>query len=331
MRKLLGLVLVLALLWAGWWVAGSALVRQAAEAFFAQQRAAGRLAEHEGLSVRGFPNRFDLTVENLRLADPATGLGWRAPFVQLFAMSWKPWHLIAALPPEQEIDLDGQTVTLNASALRASLIVSPSATLPLDRTASAGQALVLRSSAGWSVRLDEAQLATRRMGDDATRHEIGLDLAGVAPEGAFAAAAERAGLPPRLSQLRLLAEAGFSAPIDRELGTSRPQLRSLTLRESQLDWGSLQLTGSGELTFDAAGMPEGRIDLALGNWRQAIRAAAELGYLEAELVPAWERGLGIFAARSGGEKLQVPLNFSKGWMSLGPLPLGPAPRLGPAG
>ncbi|MGP3695851.1 DUF2125 domain-containing protein [Rhodobacter sp. NSM] len=331
MRKIVGLVLVLAVLWAGWWVAGSVMVRKAAQEFFAQQKAAGRVAEYQGLSVRGFPNRFDLTVEEVRLGDPDSGFGWRAPFLQIFAMSWKPWHLIAAFPPEQRFEFPGQSVTVNASALRASLIVSPGGALALDRTASAGQAIVLRSSLGWTLRLDDARVASRRVGDDAASHEIGIDLQGLAPEGALAEAAERAGLPPRLSELRFRAVTGLTAPVDRHLGQTRPQLRTLDLRELRLIWGPLSLTGSGRLTVDGSGRPEGRIDLALGNWRQAIRIAAELGLIEADALPSWERALGVFAARSGGEELQVPLTMAEGWMNLGPLPLGPAPALATGG
>ena len=105
MRKLLFLMVVLVALWSGYWFVGSNAVREGVNGFFADAATQGLVAENTGVTVAGFPNRFDLTVEGLHLADPASGAGWNAPFVQVFAMTWKPWHIIAAFPPEQEVVL----------------------------------------------------------------------------------------------------------------------------------------------------------------------------------------------------------------------------------
>ncbi|MDZ4134328.1 MAG: DUF2125 domain-containing protein, partial [Paracoccaceae bacterium] len=111
MRVLLAVVLGLAMLWGGYWFVGARALEQGGAAWFADQTAQGRIAMRDSFGVRGFPNRFDLTVEGLRLADPATGYGWQAPFVQIFSLTYKPWHIIAALPPEQQFQTPGQAIT----------------------------------------------------------------------------------------------------------------------------------------------------------------------------------------------------------------------------
>uniref|UniRef100_UPI00286B8E0E DUF2125 domain-containing protein n=1 Tax=Tabrizicola sp. TaxID=2005166 RepID=UPI00286B8E0E len=125
MRKLLWVLITLSALWSGYWFVGSSAVRNGAEQWFADQAAQGMTAENTGLSVSGFPNRFDLTVEGIRFADPKTGIGWEAPFAQVFAMTWKPWHIIAALPPEQTIRLPDQDIGLTSTGLRASARARP--------------------------------------------------------------------------------------------------------------------------------------------------------------------------------------------------------------
>ena len=125
MRVILWVTLAFGLLWAGYWVVGSRAVAGGAATWFAGAADQGITASQSGISVSGFPNRFDLTVTAPHLSDPASGWGWQAPFAQVFAMTWKPWHVIAALPNSQDIIAPGQRITLASSKMRASLRVVP--------------------------------------------------------------------------------------------------------------------------------------------------------------------------------------------------------------
>ena len=113
-------------------------IRNGAETWFADQARAGVKAEKSKLSVAGFPNRFDMTVEGLQLADAQSGISWQAPFVQVFAMTWKPWHVIAAMPPEQVLSLPDQTLTITSTGLEASLRAKPAMDAPLAEARVAG-------------------------------------------------------------------------------------------------------------------------------------------------------------------------------------------------
>ena len=104
----------------------------AARGWFDAEVAEGRVATYETLEVVGFPSRFDLTITAPVLADPARGMAWRAPFAQVFAMSWKPWHLIASLPGGQEISVSGQKFGLDTDRLMASLLLVPGPDLALS-------------------------------------------------------------------------------------------------------------------------------------------------------------------------------------------------------
>ena len=131
MRKLLFLMVALVALWSGYWFVGSNAVRKGVNGWFADAAAQGLVAENTGVTVAGFPNRWDLTVEGLQLADLDAAFGWKAPFVQVFAMTWKPWHIIAAFPPEQTVFVPDDVITLTSEDLKASLRAAPSTDLPL--------------------------------------------------------------------------------------------------------------------------------------------------------------------------------------------------------
>ncbi|WP_439117971.1 DUF2125 domain-containing protein, partial [Nereida ignava] len=87
MRWIIGACLAAAVLWAGYWFVGSTAAERGAKAWFADRSAQGWVADYDSIETRGFPSRFDTTINALELADPRTGWAWSAPFFQVFALS----------------------------------------------------------------------------------------------------------------------------------------------------------------------------------------------------------------------------------------------------
>jgi hypothetical protein len=128
--------------------------------------------------------------------------------------------------------------------------------------------------------------------------------------------------------------AGFSAPIDRFAGQTKPLLTALTVKDGQIHWGDLVLTTKGTIVAGADGLAEGRIDIHIQNWRKMLPVAVAAGLIKADVAPTVENMMALLAGQSGdGTNLDLPLVMKAGRMSLGPVPLGPAPRMvqGPQG
>lgn len=325
MRVLLWIVVVAAGLWSAYWFAGSTVVERAATGWFEQAGEQGLTALNDGLRVAGYPNRFDLTVTAPDLADPASGYGWRADFVQVLAMTWKPWHLIALLPPTQTFTTPEGEVSVTSTRLRGSLVLHPGSDLALNRTVIEAADLAIITPTG-TTRLATANLATA---EDATRlhsHRIGARLTGLAPDPARMAGAS--GLPPALSALTLDAHLLLSAALDRHVGETRPEITGLVLDGLAVDWGDLQVTATGSVATTSDGRAEGRIDFVVQNWRLLPGALGALGVVQPELAPTLLRALEIMAEDAPDPaRLDLPLTFKSGRMLLGPLPIGFAPVL----
>ena len=89
-RILGGVVVLAAALWCGWWFVGRAGHVAAIETWAEDRRRAGWDVSYEELGVAGFPNRFDTTLSEVTMADPASGVAWSAPFVQFLSLAYKP-------------------------------------------------------------------------------------------------------------------------------------------------------------------------------------------------------------------------------------------------
>ena len=326
MRAWVGVVVAAALAWGGYWFVGARALETGAQAWFQTQTDAGLVAERSDLSVSGFPNRFDMTVTDLRLADPATGYGWTTPFVQVLSLSYKPWHIIAAFANQQQVRTPWQDLAVASGKLQGSVVIVPGTNLALDRLILVGDAMRVTSDLGWTASVETLRFATEQVGTDGTRHEIGLEMLGLEPDpSVFAGLPD---FPKMLEKLRLDAIVTLTAPLDRTSAQSHPRPSQIEVKEVQLVWGTLVLFGTGSIAATADGVAEGRIALRLTNWRDAIPLAVAAGLIKPEVAPTWENMFALLAAQTGDpEDLDLPLVFAKGRMSLGPLPLGPAPRL----
>ena len=324
MRWLLAVVLALALVWGGYWFVGAQAIERRAEDFFAAQGAvrAGR----ESLAVHGFPNRFDLTVTQPEFNDPVVGWRWTAPFAQVFAMTWKPWHLIGVMANIQEIDTPSQKIGVTSTDLRGSLVLHPGTDLGLDRLVVEATALQATSDLGWQISAAKLAFAT---GEDASRrnvHRIGLQVTGVDLGSAVASALPDLG--GVITRVHLDAHLLLTGPIDRHLGEAGVALAGVEVNDFSLGWGALQITANGSLARASEGFAEGIIDLEIQQWRQIPAALAALGLVEPGVAQTYGKALELLA-KSGDDPnvLKVPLKFKAGRISLGALPLGRAPRL----
>ena len=337
MRKLIVLLLLGTVLWSGYWVVGSNAVRQGAEDFFANAASQGLVAEKSALQVKGFPNRFDLTVSDLRLLDPATGTAWEAPFLQVFAMTWKPWHIIAALPPDQKLSLPDQDIALTSEGLLASLRARPATDLPLAAVIVESGAFSATSTKGWTVGSARAVASLRAASevdgaaDKPNVYVLALDLAELAPDpDTMARLTVGSDLPAIVAKVQILATATLTAPLDRHADQTTPRLAELVLDKTEVIWGALSIAASGTIAPDDDGFAAGRIDIAVTNWDRLVPVLVASGAIKPELSQTVQNMLAALAQDSGDPAvLKLPLVLANGQMSLGPLPLGPAPVLLP--
>lgn len=319
MRFLLGLLAVLALLFGGYWVAGHEAMNRGAAAAFARLEAEGIEATHEGIATRGFPSRFDTTITAPRLRDPASGVGWKAPSLELYALSYRPNEVIALFPAEQTLILPREEVGIRAEAMRASGRVGLSPAMPLDDVTIESGPLVLAGDSGWQAGLAGLLMALRQSDRGPADYDLWLEGTDITLSAPGIGA-----LPQAVPALRVDAGLTLDQPIDRAL---RPDARltALTLRQAVVDLGATGLSAEGALTLDAAGVPTGTVNLTVRDWRGALSFAVAAGLVPAQVATLAERAGALMAG--GGADLTAPLVFDAGQMRLGPVPLGAAPAL----
>ncbi|MBS0123824.1 DUF2125 domain-containing protein [Thetidibacter halocola] len=315
MKRLTLLVVAVAAIWAGWWFLQAQQTRSAVDGWFADRRAEGWTAEYADLSVRGFPNRVDVTLTEPRLVDPESGFRWQAPFLQSLRLVYKPGHHIVAFPETMTL---GQTL-IEAEGLRASIVEEDG----IIARANAEAVVLNLAGPERSVALAGVTAALSTVPGLPDTYRIGLSADAVAGQ-------DRPGPSQGAADgLDVQAEIRFDRPWRlAEAAAQRPQPTAIDLRLMQYQVDAVLLKLAGTLTVDAAGRGDGELMLRAENWRSLLDQAREGGQLPQALADAIEEGLALYSRLTGnGQALDVTLRFDEGRVMLGPIPLGEGPLL----
>ncbi|WP_425037626.1 DUF2125 domain-containing protein [Primorskyibacter sp. S187A] len=327
-KKLTLLLVLAAALWSGYWFWGAQTLKSEYQTWFDARESEGWQAEYSALDVRGFPNRFDTTWSDLALADPETGLAWEAPFFQLLMLSYKPNHVIAIWPDTHRFSSVNQSFDITNDSLQASLVTDAAPDLPLRRANLAAETLTLTETRSGDVTALAALRAAVERQEDTPSYRIAATADGLALSAPLLRQLGRA-LPETFSTARLDMTATFDTPWGLSaVETARPQPTAIDLDIAEAAWGPMQLRLSGELEIDQTGRPEGAVSLQAREWRDMLELAEATELLPRGAAEAIAGPLGALAALSGNaDALDVELTFRRGQVFLGPLPLGPAPRI----
>lgn len=304
MRAILGVIIAVALVWCGYWFWGAAQVRSNAQAWMTEQGATGEI------SVIGFPNRFDLTVRKPSVQ--RDGNGYFAPFFQVFAMTWKPWHLIAAFAPTQDITLAEQKLTLSSPQILASLQMNPFGGFALRELRLDGTEIALTSSENWQMNAGQVTAAI-----DATADPLRPRIGGRLTD--FTSPLPVDGLNALIALASLDANLHLDAPLG--VTTTGRSILAIDIRDARLIWGDFSVTLRGGLSPDAAGFFSGDISLDLKGGTYLPQILVALGLISPDQTGNLAKGI----AAMGGSG-QVNVTLSGGAIRLGPIPVATAPR-----
>ena len=121
MRLLLIITSLLALIWSSYWIVFSVKLKSEVSDFIKSHNSDQWLVEYSDLSIKGFPNRFDITLNKLYIRNNDLSVTWLLPYFQILSLSYKPNHLILVFPNTQTLENGNNKIIFNTTDMLASL------------------------------------------------------------------------------------------------------------------------------------------------------------------------------------------------------------------
>ena len=319
-------VLLLALAWsAGWfWLRGDVLRRM--DTARTAWRAAGHDLGWTARTLSGFPFRLDLDLSDARMGD---GSGWAisTPRLNAEAFVFSPSHWVLVAPGAGTITRrSAGPVIVHAKVLRASL--SDFAARPL-RLSVEGLALTFDAPPGEKPFLlasaAEFHLHTRAGPDDQGALYLGLENAAPAHGGALERVAAGQSVNLTLDGLYDHAAAMRGRDWPDSLQAWKAAGGAFNLRLLKIEAGGASLEArSGHASAGADGRLRGSILAQIKGAPGLLSALGAGGALSLEAAHAATMIVGLDRR---GPAVRTTLDFEAGRMTLGPVALGPAPRI----
>ncbi|MFT4012967.1 MAG: DUF2125 domain-containing protein [Paracoccus sp. (in: a-proteobacteria)] len=349
MPRLIAALILLALGIAGLWLgAETLLARQIRDL-----SAAGAGFHAGGTAPLRRTDRIGVALTDVAVKTPLGVIA--APQAQLFLRPMSPTTLLLDLPPQISLDQGNGPQPLTLSDPRIQVRLRLMSRLAPDRLHVSSGAMTLAGlPLARSLTLDAVMVP---LGGDAphgsgSAYEMALDLTGIEP----------APLPPLAQAMAALGIAGQGAAsaqarlwLDRAatpaaIATAQPRLTGLRIDHGQLSLGGLNTRIAAYLRPDAAGLAQGALAVYTSDADRMLDAAAVAGWIPegvVKLTGTMLRGLsgmplpGEAEAADPGQphpmtwpkiqagEVRLPILFSQGRTSLGPLRIGPAPVLAP--
>ncbi|MEE9387622.1 MAG: DUF2125 domain-containing protein [Paracoccaceae bacterium] len=330
MRKLLWIIISISVLWGGYWFVGSRAVERGVISWLDDTESRDWNINYAAANTTGFPNRFDTTVDGVTVTSADARLAWSAPFLQIFALSYKPNHIIAVWPNSQTVSIGTQKLAVTTDRMRGSVVFKPETALTLDRSSLEVKNFALQSNQGWSVAADALQLNTSLTATDENAQDVLFQVLKLRPSDRFMSALDPDGnLPAEFDAIRLDAALTFDAPWDRfAVDQQLPGLTDININRFQFQWGELDFRASGNLSLDGRGYVQGKLSVTAQNWREIYKILVRIGVVQGNFAGPIESFLQIMALETEDPNLlQADWVFKDGRMRIGAIPLGPAPRL----
>ncbi|MDB9851594.1 DUF2125 domain-containing protein [Amylibacter sp.] len=329
MRLLVIIILTAALSWSAYWFLGKSVRETALNKWFTEKSENGWIVENS-LSLRGFPNRFDAIIKDIKLENPKSGLKWFADRLEILQLSYKPNHFIILGPLDQKIKIYNQELLIKSERLRSSLVFEPGGQLEINRSTISSENFLINNSKSLSISAENLIFALRKNSVTETEYDFGINLKQITtgiinlkeydPKGT---------MPEKFDTLKLNVATKFNNPINQEnFQRELKSISNLKINDMQFQWGSFKLKAVGDLRLDVNKFLDGKITLKAKNWNQLLDLALNNGQINQNVKNTIVTIFSIFSAISGNnQELEIPLKFSNKKMYIGIIPIANTPKI----
>lgn len=323
MRIIIWTITIIVLSWSAYWMIGAKSIKAELLASVQNINSEDWSIEYSDAVVKGFPYRFDLTINNLKVKNKKNYLTWTLPYFQILSLSYAPKDLILVWPKEQEIKTKTKTISLISNKMLASIERTNISSYDISKFILEVEGANIKSSEDLVLQSKSIILAISKLKAETSAYKFGLNSTGLLVQSSDQSFYGLIGL---LNTNSLSLNINADVYLDTLLRVTEkklyPKITKLNLKEISIHSKDLTLTALGDLETDKQGFPEGNIQLKISGWKQFLSIINPTD-INKKIVES----LGFLSILSGNQNdLTLDLKIRERKLFLGPLILGNIPK-----
>ena len=323
MRILLWTISFVILSWSAYWVIGAKSIKSELSESIQKFNSGDWSIEYSDAIVRGFPYRFDVTINNLTVKNKKNYLTWTLPYFQILSLSYSPKNLILVWPKEQELKTKTKTINLTSNKMLASIERTNIRSYDISKFILEVEGAIVKSSQDLVIQSKSLILAIDKLKVETAAYKFGLSSTELSIQPSDHRTYGLAGLFNTTSlNLNINADVFLDTLLRATKKQGYPKITKLNLKEISINSKDFILTAMGNLETDIQGSPKGDIQLKISDWKQLLSNIKKTG-INKKIIES----LRIFSILSGNQNnLTLDLTLKERKLLLGPLLLGSIPK-----
>ena len=323
MRILLWTISFVILSWSAYWVIGAKSIKSELSESIQKFNSGDWSIEYSDAIVRGFPYRFDVTINNLTVKNKKNYLTWTLPYFQILSLSYSPKKLILVWPKEQELKTKTKTINLTSNKMLASIERTNIRSYDISKFILEVEGAIVKSSQDLVIQSKSLILAIDKLKVETAAYKFGLSSTELSIQPSDHRFYGLVGLFNTNSlNLNINADVYLDTLLRVTKKQDYPKITKLNLKEISINSKDFILTAMGNLETDIQGSPEGDIQLKISDWKQLLSNIKKTG-INKKIIES----LRIFSILSGNQNnLTLDLTLKERKLLLGPLLLGSIPK-----
>ena len=323
MRILLWTISFVILSWSAYWVIGAKSIKSELSESIQKFNSGDWSIEYSDAIVRGFPYRFDVTINNLTVKNKKNYLTWTLPYFQILSLSYSPKNLILVWPKEQELKTKTKTINLTSNKMLASIERTNIRSYDISKFILEVEGAIVKSSQDLVIQSKSLILAIDKLKVETAAYKFGLSSTELSIQPSNHRTYGLAGLFNTTSlNLNINADVYLDTLLRVTKKQDYPKITKLNLKEISINSKDFILTAMGNLETDIQGSPKGDIQLKISDWKQLLSNIKKTG-INKKIIES----LRIFSILSGNQNnLTLDLTLKERKLLLGPLLLGSIPK-----
>ena len=323
MRILIWTITIVVLSWSVYWMIGAKRIKAELLASIQNINSEDWSIEYSDAVVKGFPYRFDLTINNLKVKNKKNYLTWTLPYFQILSLSYAPKDLILVWPKDQEIRTKTKTISLTSNKMLASIERTNISSYDISKFILEVEGANIKSSEDPVLQSKAIILAISKLKAETSAYKFGLSSTGLSVQPSDHSIYGLVGLFNTNSlNLNINADVYLDTLLRITKKQDYPKITKLSLKEISINSKDLILTAMGNLETDIHGSPEGNIRLKISDWQQLLSNIKKTA-INKKIVDSVQ----ILSILSGNQNnLTLDLTLKERKLLLGPLLLGSIPK-----